>query len=88
MDLKEEIKFWDQVFPCLPYAFQRSHDLMDEFGYDHELTTKSMQRFGRTEKIGQQETRDANNKFGPLGTIRNHQFDMISRTRDNSRNCS
>ncbi len=66
MDWINEIKFWDQVFPALPYAFQRSQEIMSEYGYDHTLTAKSMHMYCRVEEILQQETRDANNKFGPI----------------------
>lgn len=57
----DEIKFWDQVFPSLRYAFQRSLDIQTKYGDDHCLTAKSMQLYSRTEKILQQETRDAFN---------------------------
>lgn len=52
-----EIKFWDEVFPSLHYAFQRSLEIMKEYGYDHEITAKSIQVYCRTEKILQEETR-------------------------------
>lgn len=62
------IKFWDQVFPSLAYAFQRSQEIMEEYGYDDEsgITSKSMQVYCRTEKILQKETRDIFNQSGTL----------------------
>ena len=61
-----EVKFWDQVFPSLPYAFQRSQEIMKEHGYDHILTAKSMQVYCRTVKILQGETRIAFKQFGTI----------------------
>lgn len=64
-DWQLEIKFWDQVFPALPYAFQRSQEIEKKYGYNDEsgITAKSVQVYCRTEQILQKETREVFNKL-------------------------
>jgi len=67
-----KIKFWDQVFPSLPYAFRRSQQFINKYGYnpknvrETKIVVKSMQIYSRTEEILKKESRAYSKELGTL----------------------
>lgn len=59
MNFNDNHNFWDQVFPALQYAFQRSLDMQTQYGWDDKIVAKSMHLYCRTEQILQKYTRDS-----------------------------